>query len=627
MNRRGPYEFDREDAFRFANDQHAETKQRGDELMFRICPYCNGRGKGNEFKFSVNLKTGLYKCMRASCGAHGNMIDIARDFGFDLGGYFDYYQPRKVYREFKRPEKKIEPKDAAVEYLKSRGISAETARKYEITVKTDDKNVLVFPFYAEDGSIIPMIKYRAIKVAPKGNKEWYEKDCRPILFGMNHCDPTKGPLVITEGQIDSLTLSEVGIVNAVSVPGGKNSFTWVPHCWDFVNQFSEIIVFGDHERDEITLLEDITKRFGKRCVIKHVRPDDYKDCKDANDILRKYGADQVRKCVENAELVPLGFLKELADVTAPKDVPKLATGIRELDVLLHGGLPFGLYHVIGGKRGNGKSTLASQFLARAIDQGYTCMAYSGELNDYNFKFWLDCQLAGPKHIMEDPKTFGKEYHDYMIPTYIQKQISEWYRGRCFIYDNTVIRGGNEEMKLIDVIDESIRRYGVKVVLLDNLMTAMHKESMTEYKTELERQGAFVDKLAEIAQQTGAMILLVAHKRKESIGGTDASDDISGNSQITNYAGVVISYDRFSAKEIKDSPYLENSRRLTVTKNRLYGNVNTSGLTMSFDEKSRRIWGGDLTQRSNSDFAYQYGWETQESKEQEIDYSTAEIPFD
>lgn len=623
---RGPYEFKSEDALRFASEQMIQTKTRGDELQFKTCPYCGKGGKGDQYKFSVNLNTGLYKCLRASCGAHGNMIQLARDFHFDLGRDMEYYERRRTFREFKRPEKKIEPKDAAVEYLKSRGISKATAEQYEITVKSTDNNVLVFPFYDQDGSIMSMIKYRAIKVPPKGNKEWYEKDCKPILFGMNHCDPgASGTLVVTEGQIDSLSVTESGIQNAVSVPGGKNSFTWVPYCWDFVNQFKEIIVFGDCERGEITLLSDITQRFGKNCIIKHVRMEDYQDCKDANDILRKYGPEQVRKCVENAELVPMRLLKDLADVTPPTNVPKLATGIHSLDVLLHGGLPFGLYHVIAGKRGNGKSTLASQIFARALDQGYTCMAYSGELNDYNFKFWLDCQLAGPRHVMEDPACKFTEYKDYMIPTYIQDRITNWYRGRCFIYDNTVIRGGEESTKLLDVIDEAVRRYGVKVVLLDNLMTAMHKESLPG-SSEYERQGIFVDRLAEIAQETGAMILLVAHKRKETIGGTDGADDVSGSAQITNYAGVVISYDRYSEKEIKDrGEYLTKCRKLVVSKNRLYGSVNTRGIELEFDERSRRIYAGTLN-KSYEEFHYQYGWEKDPAGFAEINDNT-EIPFE
>ena len=39
-------------------------------------------------------------------------------------------------------------------------------------------------------------------------------------------------LVITEGQIDSLTLAECGVPNAVSVPNGCNGFTFLENVWD-----------------------------------------------------------------------------------------------------------------------------------------------------------------------------------------------------------------------------------------------------------------------------------------------------------------------------------------------------------------------------------------------------------
>lgn len=623
MSRRGLYEFKREDALRFANEQMATVKQRGNELQFKHCPYCGSKGRGDQYSFSINLNNGLYKCMRASCGAHGNMIQLARDFGFDLGNDMEYYEPRKHFREFKRPERKIEPKSAAVQYLESRGISEAVTKEFEITVRADDNNVLIFPFYDVKGEGIQLIKYRAIKVNANGSKEWAEANCRPVLFGMNHCDADQsGRLVITEGQIDSLTLAECGILNAVSVPGGKNNFTWVPHCWDFVNQFSEIVVFGDYEHGEISLLDEITKRFGKNMIIKHVRPEDYKDCKDANDILRKYGREQITACVNNAQIVPMKILKDLADVKAPNDIKKLRTGLRCLDNILHGGLSFGLYHIIAGKRGNGKSTLASQIFAQALDQGYTCMAYSGELNDYNFKFWLDSQLAGTRNIIEDPRTIGREYHDYMIAASAQDRINEWYRGRCFIYDNTILKGEDVTTRLLDVVDEAVRRYGVKVVLLDNLMTAIHKEDYGN-KTEYEKQGKFTDELAAIAQQTGALIILVAHKRKGTVGGVDGSDDVAGNSQITNYAGAVISYDRYTKQEIKDAEERgeklnEDCRKLIIEKNRLYGSINTDGFCMNFDHSCRRIWG------SESELTYQYGWEREESNFEDIEQ--LEIPF-
>ena len=56
------------------------------------------------------------------------------------------------------------------------------------------------------------------------NKEWCENYTMPILFGMKQCVDF-GTLVITEGQIDSLTLADCGIKNAVSVPTGCLLYT------------------------------------------------------------------------------------------------------------------------------------------------------------------------------------------------------------------------------------------------------------------------------------------------------------------------------------------------------------------------------------------------------------------
>ena len=81
---------------------------------------------------------------------------------------------------------------------------------------------------------------------------------------------------MTEGQLDSLSVAESGIENAVSVPNGKNGFTWVPYCWDWLQNFDTLIVFGDCERGSITLLDDMRRRF--RGIVKAVRQQDYRGC-------------------------------------------------------------------------------------------------------------------------------------------------------------------------------------------------------------------------------------------------------------------------------------------------------------------------------------------------------------
>ena len=143
------YEFKEDDAFAFAREQGISYKERYGELQFDKCPYCHGgRKRKDRETFAIDLRTGRFNCLRAGCGAKGNMITLSKDFGISLGNDFDeYYAPKKQFRKFKKPTEPVIPKDAAVTYLKGRGISEEVARTYEITVKKDTENILVFPFY------------------------------------------------------------------------------------------------------------------------------------------------------------------------------------------------------------------------------------------------------------------------------------------------------------------------------------------------------------------------------------------------------------------------------------------------------------------------------------------------
>ena len=588
------YEFSADDAVRFANFRQEKYIKRGDELQLERCPYCGG-GKKDRYTFSINLKTGQFKCLRASCDVSGNMITLSKDFDFSLGNETDeYYRPKKRFRHMKTPEKPFVPKEPAVKYLESRGISKRTAEKFEITSHKDNNKILVFPFYDDNGKLV-FIKYRNTDFKGSGNKEWCEKNCKPILFGMKQCNGFER-LVITEGQIDSLSVDTAGINNAVSVPTGANGFTWVPYCFDWVSRFEEIVVFGDFEKGRMTLLDDIRKRFP--CRVKRVREKDYRGCKDANEILKKFGPEAVREAVENAEMVPINRVLSLADVESVNiyKLPKLKTGINPLDKTLCGGIPFGIVCLIAGKRGDGKSTFASQLMAQANEQGYMTFAYSGELPNYMYKSWFDFQLSGPSHIIEN-NNYG--IINRSISNANQSAINDWYREKALIYDSRIIESDEKE-DLIGCVEKSIMQYGVKVVLIDNLMTAMYIDEMRS-SDKYDRQGMFVRKLSEIALRYNVLILLVAHRRKNSFT-TDANDEVSGSGDITNLAGLVLSYDRADKKEIDEGKIDESQRKIIIAKNRLFGKLDLKGIVVSYDEKSKRIYS------SPGELGYQYGWD-------------------
>ena len=580
------YKFKPEDAERFAEEQGIRARADRGQLLFEKCPYC-GQTTNKKEKFAISLRTGQFCCLRASCGVKGNMLTLAKDFNFSLGRDVDaYYEigPQKQYRIFKKPDQ-IEPDDAALRFFESRKISPEITTKYQITSKED--GTIVFPFLDENADL-QFIKYRNPRPKEGQSKEWAEKNCKPILFGMAQCNLINKTLIITEGQIDSLSVAQAGFENAVSVPTGANGFTWVPYCWNWMHQFEKLIVFGDHENGHITLYNELADRFGN---VWHVREEDYLDCKDANEILQKYGADQIKRCIENAEQKPIARAISLNKIESinPYDLEKLPTGINNIDELLCGGLPFGQLVLLTGKAGDGKSTFASQLMLSAVQHGYKAFAYSGELPNYMFKSWMDFQAAGSKNTVE---IWGKWTYDKprKVKDKIQDKINKWYDGKMWLYDNSVFDLEGEE-DFTTLLEELISRYGVRVILIDNLMTALDLEKglgVDKY----DRQSMFIKKMTRLALQYNVLIILIAHKRKEN-GYTEVNESISGSLDIVNLASIVLSYERPKKAQIEDGTADKDDRFLKVTKNRLFGKIDNFGFLLKYDPWSKRIYSNNF----------------------------------
>ena len=590
----GPYHVTEEDVVRFASE-HGKFKRRGNELVLQHCPYCNARDKET---FSINIRTGQFECKRGSCGAKGNMITLSRDFGFSLGREADaYYQTvdysKKRYRDLKKKE--VVVRDEAAEYMQSRGISAEISKKYELTVRTDNKEIIVFPFRDENGNLT-YIKYRNIHPKEGQSKEWCADDCKPILFGMNHC--TEGTLIITEGQIDSLSVAEAGLPNAVSVPTGKNGFTWIPYCWDWMTRFDKIIVFGDCENGVITLAEELKKRWPMK--VRVVQPESYQGCKDANEILQKFGKQAVIDAVNNAKAPNIDNIKPMAAVKQV-DIMQMEyfkTNMPTVDELLDGGFRFGQLAVLTGKRGDGKSTLASMWGCEALSQNYNCFFYSGELPDFFFRNWMDRQIT-KKATIENSDTDA---------------LNQYYGDKAFIYDNSKV--DNESTDLLKTIEIAIMQKNCRFILIDNLMTAIE----TDENSDLYRlQSKFVGELAAMAKKYAVFIVLVAHPRKQN--GDMSNDDVSGSSNITDRADLVLCYGRIPKKKGEPEPG-DDERRLEILKNRLTGRlaIKDKGVKLVFESRSKRI-----AENTVAFFQNCYNWKDEDLYDFET-ISSEDVPF-
>ena len=592
----GIYEFKKDDAYSFAQFLGTKTSVSGDELIFEKCPFCGGRSekRSNQNKFAINLKTGQYNCFRASCRAHGNMITLSRAFNFELPGYADeYYNTRKKYISF-RGAVRPTVSDRAVEYLRSRGISEKVTKKYEITTDKTNPDLLMIPFYDEENEL-QLVKYRNLKATKENGlaKEFVLKDhksdlsCKPILFGMNHCESERNKvLVMTEGQIDSLSLVEAGIENAVSVPLGCNGFTWVPYCWDFLCRYNILIVFGDYEHGRITLLEDMQKYFGGE--VRSVRPEDYRGCKDANEILQKYGVLQLQACVQNAEAVHNKNFVRLSEVrqTPVSQMDKIETGIETLNTTL-GGFYFGQLIVLTGERGDGKSTLSNQWALFAVKSGVKTFIYSGELPNGSLRDWIDHQAAGDQNILVHKNEHGG--NEYDLKPGISEKVAKWYSDYLWIYKNT-FSDDTEEKPVSEIILDATKQ-GFRFIIVDNLMTALDDDTRVDlYRA----QTILVKQLVRIAKAKDVIIVLVAHQRKNQ-GTVRNADDVAGSANITNLADVVISFGRPKEKEAS------YDREIKIQKNRLTGRIGKT-IPLWYQESSRRI--SDVDEY----FGWPFGWE-------------------
>ena len=304
--------------------------------------------------------------------------------------------------------------------------------------------------------------------------------------------------------------------------------------------------------------------------------------------------------VENAIEQPVKQVVELADVKRRdlKDIPKFKTGFRQLDAFLGGYFYGGQLIILTGKRGQGKSTVANEFCVSALQQGKSIFAYSGELPDWQYKSWIDFQIAGPQNIVENTLPDGSVKR--FITNSNQDQIENWYRGKFYLYDNNAVED-DELVDLVTTIEHSVMQYGIDLVIVDNLMTALDVDmSADEYRC----QSKFVKKLSRLAKRLDVVVILVAHPRKNSFT-KDENDAVSGSADITNAADIVMTFKR--DEETPDHNYL------SLSKNRWFGNLTKkNGIDLWYNQKSRRI-----IDKAKRDFNYEVGWKI-EPVQQELD---------
>ena len=335
-------------------------------------------------------------------GNHGDLIDLwverrklsRRDAFIEIKRYLNIHEPafETVLKQFNKPTKlklakPIENISPAFEYLiTQRFLTKEILEKFHIKAQIQNpsyqgvSNWILFPFEKNDETIF--VKYLGVERID-GKKFKTEKGCKPILFGWQALDAKANYLIITEGEIDTISLTQLGFPS-LSVPlggGQKGSNDWINYEFESLDIFETIYLCFDPDKAGDTGLNDVANRLGRHLCRKLKLP-----YKDPNECLGKgFTHEDMQLCLDDAgyfdpaEIVtPMQMLDEIVEEFYPTKERVLLKPLWEAENVLL--FPRPGVVLWSGILKSGKSAILNQgIILDGILQGEKCLLMSFEL--------------------------------------------------------------------------------------------------------------------------------------------------------------------------------------------------------------------------------------------------------
>jgi twinkle protein len=267
-----------------------------------ICPKCSADRKPENRKAKCAMydwERGLGTCM--NCDEVFQLHTFKRKGGAD--------------KEYVLPEWKnnTELSAGAVKWFEERGISQKTLTNMKISEGSEwmpqvskEVNTIQFNYFINDQLI--NTKYRDgrknFKLVKGAEKVFYNIN---NIVGHDWC-------VIVEGEMDALSLYDVGITNVVSVPNGATlnrlNLDYLDNCIEYFEDKQKIILATDSDEAGQNLQQELIRRFGAEvCWMA-----DFGVHKDANDMLMADGRNAVLDAIHNAKAVPLENVVTVNDI-------------------------------------------------------------------------------------------------------------------------------------------------------------------------------------------------------------------------------------------------------------------------------------------------------------------------
>lgn len=295
----------------------------------------------------------------------------------------------------------------------------------------------------------------------------------------------------------------------------------------------------------------------------------------------------------------------LVNVKEKIDIPKVKTpdGYKYCFTVPSGMLVLRREGSINITGNSGKSSFLSQLICQSVDQGKDVWLYSRELPNYMSKNWINYIFAGGRHIQKYVDDHNSTY--YKVNPEARKLIDQYYREHIFIYKDDY---ENTVEAVEKSMEDSVRKYGSKLLILDNL-TAINMNC-----TDNEKWGKQVDLVnwcIDFAKKFHVVVILVIHPKKIETMRRLTKFDVQGLGSIVDLAHRLISLYRVTPKDKagerrRDGKgwYREPIKydvMCDILKDRMRGRENLS-IGLYYDVPSRRFF------TNEEEYNHQYKWD-------------------
>ena len=402
-----------------------------------------------------------------------------------------------------KPEWKNNTKlsDAAIKWFEGRGISQSTLTKMKIGEGKEwmpqiggEVNTIQFHYFI-NGELINT-KYRDgkknFKLVKGAEKVFYNLDS---IVGIDTC-------VIVEGEMDALSLVDVGVSNVVSVPNGATlqrlNLDYLDNTIEYFEDKKRIILAVDADEAGENLKAEFIRRFGAEVCYTV----DFGEHKDSNDVLVNGGRNQLRAVIDGAAPVPLENVVQLNDIRDELHTfmeegfkPGFQVGLENFDSIFS--TYTGQFITVTGIPSSGKSDFVDQMAV-----------------GYNKNYGWKTAFASPENkptFLHAHKLIRKFWEG--MPSKEDVGTERWSNVTEHVNDNFFFLE-NERYDLDAVLEkgaELVKRKGIKCLVIDPFnkvkMKTKRELSIPDYTME------YLQKIEIFAKKYDVLVVIVAHPTK------------------------------------------------------------------------------------------------------------------